>query len=170
MAMRLTEIDAAPALLSAALALGLLVQALAPPPPAAPATAVLASPHRGRARPPAVAEPATIPPYAVILARPLFSPSRSASGAAAPDAAPAGTFALVGLATEGSAASAAIRTPSGLVHSLRLGEALEGWKLVAVGADRAVLRQGDAVQSIRLGAPPKGQTAPAARIVAGNQP
>lgn len=117
--------------------------------------------------PPAAVEPARIgipdieigirPPIDEILARPLFWESRRPSAPPAQPEAPAEDpladikiIGVVGGTTEGGIL---FRDAEGRAATLRLGEALGGWRLSAVQGDIAVFRRGDAERSLRLPRP-----------------
>ncbi len=141
--------DPIPPVLAAALGLGLAIQLLLPPSPLPIAPPL----HPVRLAAPVAAAPATPSAYPAILARPLFSPTRSGVALAGP-AAPAGAFALLGVALDGRRAIASFRDTSGGVVTVRKGESLQGWRLDAVGRDRAVLRLGAVTQTLQVGVTP----------------
>ncbi len=159
---RRVELDPTPALLAGALVLGLVIQLALPQ--ASPLADLSPDVGDGRA---AVrlaakgAEPrlAVAPTYPAILGRPLFTPSRSGSTAVAADVAPLGALALLGVASDGGRASATLTTAGGSPRSLRLGEALQGWRLSGVGRDHAILSRGGVVQVLKVGAPPQASAA-----------
>jgi hypothetical protein len=99
-----------------------------------------------------------VPPasdYPAILASPVFAPDRkpgSAELAAAGGGALAG-YAALGAAAGGGAASGVVSGPGGQAKTIRVGDSLEGWRLVSVS--RAVLtfeREG-ARHQLMVGAP-----------------
>ena len=159
---RRLELDPTPALLAGALVLGLVIQLALPQ---ASPLADLSSVGRS-AR--AVGLPthgtgfrvAAAPSYLAILNRPLFSPSRSGAAAVA-DVAPVGALALLGVASDGGRASATLSTVGGAPRSLRLGEAIEGWRLSEVGRYHAILSRGGVVQVLKVGAPPQASVSAA---------
>ncbi len=157
---RRIELDPTPALLVGVLVLGLVIQLALPP--AAPLTEL--SPARspagsaGAVRLTAMGAgygAATSPAYAAILGRPLFSPTRSGATAALADAAPVGALALLGVASDGGRASATLSLAGAAPRSLRLGEAIAGWRLSGVGRDHAILSGDGRVQVLTVGAPPQ---------------
>ena len=171
---RRVELDPTPALLVGALVLSLVIQFALPQ--ASPFADLSPEAGSGRAAVRLGAnggEPrlALEPSYPAILDRPLFTPSRSGSAAAA-DIAPPGALMLLGVASDGGRASATLTTAGGALQSLRLGEAFQGWRLSGVGRDHAILSRGGVVQVLRVGAPPQGPgtipvSAPAASPGAG---
>jgi hypothetical protein len=150
------EIDPAPLWIGLLLMAGLAVQLAWP----APAPADRAARHVAPAAPP----PAAAPPldYPQILARPLFTPARGAASDAAigqTASAALSDYTLVGVAHVGSRSEAVFRGASGEVVSLRLGEALLGWRLADVEPGGIVLQQGDVARTIRVASPAAPKTA-----------
>lgn len=147
--------DLTPVALAGALALALAVQLVLPPAPLpAPSLRVsslrapgpLASGGRSGAAPATAADPS-------ILARPLFSPARSAQAIEA--AAPVGALSLLGVAAEGRRRLATVQDASGAVRTLAVGETVQGWRLGAIHGERAVVTRGGEVQELRVGAGPR---------------
>ncbi|HEX2816772.1 MAG TPA: hypothetical protein VHN39_10270, partial [Phenylobacterium sp.] len=68
-------------------------------------------------------------------------------------------YTLVGVAHVGSRSEAVFRGASGEVVSLRLGEALLGWRLADVEPGGIVLQQGDVARTIRVASPAAPKTA-----------
>jgi hypothetical protein len=102
--------------------------------------------HPNMAVSPAASVIAPASDYSQILARPLFNPARGAAGAAGAEQAASTSlsdYTLVGLAMVGGRGEAVFRGPAGEVLSLRTGEALLGWRIVAISPAGAVLGQGD---------------------------
>jgi hypothetical protein len=101
---------------------------------------------------------------AVVLDRPLFSPTRrpppAPAAAAAGDSGetkpsapepPPLNFALVGIVRDRVSSLALIRPPDGKpVLSLREGQTLDGWTLVSIGVDSASFRNGAAARELVL--------------------
>ena len=163
---RRAELDPTPALLAGALVLGLVIQLalpqaspLADPSPAGPVVRPRAP--VGSRQPGAGSRVLAAPRYPAILDRSLFSPSRSGAAAVAADVAPVGALALLGVASDGGRASATLAAAGGAPRSLRLGEAIEGWRLSEVGRDHAILSRGGVVQVLKVGAPPQASVSAA---------
>lgn len=80
---------------------------------------------------------------AVILERPLFTQTRRPSGIAAGSTqGMAVDFSLSGVVISGGVRSALIRSgTNGVVQQLKIGDAIGGWTLVEVAADRVVVRR-----------------------------
>ena len=158
------RLDPVPVLLAGALMLGLGVQAILPPP--APSGVSTAHPWVERAsavRAASVAPaPPPIPAYPATSDRPLFVSSRSAVMNGTAQGAASGALSLLGVAASGARAAAVLRDSAGQVRAVSLGDAVDGWRLAAVGAEGAVLRRGEVVQTLRVGAPasPVGVSAP----------
>lgn len=94
--------------------------------------------------------------YPQVLARPLFTPARSATGAVGAGqtaSAILSDYILVGVAHVAGRSEAVLRGPSGEVVSLRPGEALLGWRLAAVEAGGIVLQQGDIRRTVAVASP-----------------
>jgi len=89
----------------------------------------------------------------VIMARPLFSPSRSASagpvGAGA--SGPLGGAVVVGSLVRGRAARLFLKTPDGAVKVLALGGSYLGWQLVATTAESAQFARGSERIKVNFG-------------------
>jgi hypothetical protein len=114
--------------LAAVLIGGLALQVLAPARTLPPADGGLAPRHL---RMP-IAVPA--PDYPGILRAPIFAPDRRPG---APVAVSQGLH-LIGVASSGRQSQTAIvKGLDGAAHLLRLGESLQGWRLVSVSGDRA---------------------------------
>ena len=75
--------------------------------------------------------------------------------------APVGALALLGVASDGGRASATLAAAGGAPRSLRLGEAIEGWRLSGAGRDHALLSRGGVVQVLKVGAPPQASVSAA---------
>ena len=102
---------------------------------------------------------------AIVLERPLFSPTRrppppppssaTATGGAAtkpsvPEPPPM-NFTLVGIVRDRTSSLALLQPTNGKrVMSLRAGQALDGWMLVSIGTDSASFRSGAAVRELAL--------------------
>ncbi len=168
---RRVELDPTTALLAGALVLGLVIQlALPQVSPLADLSPATSGGRQARAvrlqtdgaGPRIVAAPG----YPAILNRPLFSPSRSGTATVAADVAPVGALALLGVASDGGRASATFAAVGGAPRSLRLGEAMQGWRLSGVGRDHAILSRGEVLQVLKVGEPPQASiSAPVAAPV-----
>lgn len=102
----------------------------------------------------------TVTPAPVIMARPLFAPTRTATGRpSAPGAAdpgPLGGAIPAGMTARGRAARLFLRLPDGGIRVMAPGSVHMGWRLAGLSADAAIFRRG----SQRL-VVPYGQSAPA---------
>jgi hypothetical protein len=161
-----------PSLLAGAAALLMLVVALmqwqsvdaAIPMPAAKAAAGAATLPPSQAMAAVSLDPAQ---EAVILARPLFSPTRrppppppppsSATAAGGAETKPSVpqpppmNFTLVGIVRDPASSMALVQPSDGKpVLSLRAGQELGGWMLVTIGIDSASFRNGAAVRELVL--------------------
>ena len=119
-----------------------------------------ASPLAPRRPKPVVAPP--VPDYAAILAAPIFSPDRkpgededSAPGSGALDG-----FAALGVATGRGFATALLKGPDGVVSTLRVGDSVQGWRLVGVESAKLTFQRDTARHVVPVGAP---TTTPAAQ-------
>jgi hypothetical protein len=112
--------------------------------------------------------------FDAINERPLFLPSRKAIAAPATQgagAAPAGppplpAAALVGVLLDGQNSVAEIKESGApFSRAMRVGDALGGWQIAAIGTDHVTLRAGAFSQDLhmdaRAGAPPPTPGAPA---------
>ena len=146
--MRSADAARTPLLLAGALALGLAVQVLLPAPPL-PADAL--QPLRPALAPPRFAGLAQgFPAYAAIAERPLFTPRRSAARGADADVAPEAALSLLGVAAGGGRAAAVIRA-SGATYVAGAGEAVLGWRVVAIGSESAVVSRNGVSRTLRIG-------------------
>lgn len=150
---------------AALIAAGLLVLGLATQlalPWAVPLPEPAAVRGRRAAGPPPQAMP--VPAQPVIAQRNLFAPSRAADGgaAAAPTLAggvavaldPFGGATLIGTARSRVYAAAVVRGGDGVTRTLRPGARLGGWRLAAVGGDRALFTRGGRRRVLLVGAVP----------------
>ena len=145
-----------PVLACGVLVLALIVQLVLPS--SHPLTE--ASPLAPRRPKPVVAPP--VPDYAAILAAPIFSPDRkpgededSAPGSGALDG-----FAALGVATGRGFATALLKGPDGVVSTLRVGDSVQGWRLVGVESAKLTFQRDTARHVVPVGAP---TTTPAAQ-------
>jgi len=116
------------------------------------------------AEPPGLAarrqKPLMVPPvaeYAAILASPIFAPDRS-PGASESGSASGGSGSLAGYAAIGAVAGRAVATalvtiPGGGIKSLRPGDEVEGWRLVAVERTRIWFERSGVRHALVVGAP-----------------
>jgi hypothetical protein len=82
--------------------------------------------------------------YPQITARPLFTPTRSANDSGlAPINAQLSDYAVLGTAMSGGVGVVIVRGPGGQANSLRVGDALLGSRLTAIGRDAIVLEGPD---------------------------
>lgn len=152
---------------------------------AAPLSDVAVPTHAARALAPLAPAPERFAPpplatFAVVNARPIFSPERApiepAAVASASGSAPLSKAVLVGVIMDPLNRLALIKiAASSLADAYGLGATIEGWKVWEIDADKVVLRSGAAQQEIRLdadlGTSADGRigprSAPVAPIVAG---
>ncbi len=107
--------------------------------------------------PPAPQGEAT-PNFPGILARPLFNPARGAAGASEAASTQLSDYTLVGVASVGGRGLAVFKGPGGAVATLRVGQALLGWRVSRVGADGVTLAQGDVRRDVPVSASAAGKT------------
>ena len=107
------------------------------------------------ARPPRPVIVAPVAEYPAILQSPIFSPDRKPGEdlGAAPGASAWDSYAALGVATGRAFASALVKGPGGPAKTLRRGDTLEGWKLVAMDRDKLTFERGDARHVLTVGAP-----------------
>ena len=140
--------------LPALLAVGLIAQFALPSARPAPGTA-------GPVAPPAATPPAGVTPgYPQILARPLFSPTRSPVAGGAPAGAQLSDFSLVGTAIARGLRMAFLRGPDGKTQTLHVGEQLLDWRLVDIRRDRIVVQAQGRQREIPVSAGPAATAAP----------
>jgi hypothetical protein len=108
------------------------------------------APRRPR---PVVAPP--VPEFAAVLQAPIFSPDRkpgededSAPGAGALDG-----YAALGVSTGRSFAMASLKGPDGVVSTLRLGDNIQGWRLVGVESAKLTFQRDTVRHVVPVGAP-----------------
>jgi hypothetical protein len=117
--------------------------------------------------PPLPPEPQfTMPPessFAVVLERPVFSPTRRPQQAGNARAAPAPSvdFTLIGVVITGGERYALVKPSNGdALERLSEGDELAGWSAVSIGSDRVLFRRGTVQKEIVLDykapAPPGG--------------
>jgi hypothetical protein len=103
--------------------------------------------------------PVTLPPapeYAAILTAPIFAPDRrpgDPGGALAPGSASLESYAALGAATGRAVAAGVVSAPGGKVQTLRLGDEVEGWRLVGVSRTRLSFERNGARHDLIVGAP-----------------
>lgn len=142
-----------PAIACGVLVLALALQVALPYGERLPTASPLA-PRRPR---PVVVTP--VAEYPAILQSPIFSPDRKpgVDQGAAPGASALDSYAALGVATGHGFASALVKGPGGPARTLRPGDTLEGWKLVAMDREKLTFERGDARHVLTVGA----STAPA---------
>lgn len=122
-------------------------------PPAPLAQAVLPAAAAGL---PAAQSAPALPPisaYAEVTERPLFSPSRQPAPpeAAQEDLGNSSAFTLLGIViSEGERMALIEHGKPGVVARLKEGQAVEGWRLQAIEADRVILEHGGTQQPLKL--------------------
>lgn len=139
------EVGPVSATLIASLGLLLIVQLALPgarPAPSAPLR--MAAPYRPLPAPPAA-------DWSQILARPLFSPTRSLVAGGAPSGTRLADFTLAGTAIAGRQALAFFRTPDGKMQSLRRDDQLLDWRLTAIRKDAVVVQANGRERVIPVG-------------------
>ena len=167
-----------PVALSALLAGGVILQAvlpwetdLPPPPPPARAAALMPPPQLEK-----------LGEKIDIRRRTMFAPNRSyfaegvggataagsSGGVAAAGGDPLAGLTLIGAARTRSSAYGVFRDPAGRNRRLRLGEMYEGWRVVALDRDRAVLARPGFRRTLKLGIPVSAGTPAEATMVAIN--
>ena len=162
-------------------------------PQADPAAAPSAAVSKPAALPPLPPDPAfAMPPeasFAVVVDRPIFSPSRRAIEGAAAVAAPgtSGDLTLVGVIIRDDERIALVKLRNGdQLESLHQGDNLAGWSAVTIAPDRVLFRHGAVEEELILDykapappAPPRvkrklaavpPQPAPGAVMPPGGQP
>ena len=88
---------------------------------------------RRAAHPPAEAEPAPPQVFASIMAHPIFAPDRSPPPAEAEGSGNLSGVQAVGTAIAGkSAAAALVRDSGGAMSRIKIGDVIQGWKLVSI--------------------------------------
>ena len=153
---RRADVGPAPLAAAALLLTILLVQLVLPHPATAP--------KRRAVRPVPIADPAVavVPDYPQILARPLFSPTRSSAEAGADGSASAqlSDFSVVGVAIGQGLASAVLRGPGGETRMLKPGDRLIGWTVAAIRRDAVVLEADGRSKELPVTAQPAQATVP----------
>jgi hypothetical protein len=138
--------DLAPLLAIGALVLLIAVQLAIPSRTPLPADPGLAP---RRARPPAAAQ---LPAYPDIVKSGLFSPDRSGGNSSAASAPGSDGWSAVGVVSVGRASAGLVKPGPGPVVMVRVGETLEGWRLVAAKGDALVFERQDERRKLPLGA------------------
>lgn len=102
--------------------------------------------------------PAMVPDYSAVLRAPIFAPDRRPGEAAviSPGLATAPQPQVLGVAASGRSASAVIRGSDGADHVMQPGQALQGWRLLAVTPNGAVFLGPAGRVSLPVGGPPPG--------------
>jgi len=139
-----------PAVAAGALLLALGLQFILPASTSQPEASALAPRRAGPVAAPVIAQ------YASILERPVFAPDRRPGPAELPSvgAGPLGGYAALGVAIGRSVATAVVSGPGAAARTLRMGESVEGWRLVAIDRAKLTFERDGARQSLVVGAPP----------------
>jgi len=97
------------------------------------------------------------PPAPVILARPIFSPTRTVAtvpiGADGQVLGPLGGAFPVGMVARGRAARLFLKLPDGGIRTMALGGVHDGWRLVGVTGEGARFARGNTQISLLYGSP-----------------
>jgi hypothetical protein len=99
------------------------------------------------------------PDYPGIQAAPLFAPDRRPGEPAPTGPAAEGSldsYAVLGVAVGGGRATALVSGPGAPNQSMRLGDLVNGWRLVAIGPAKATFEKNGAQRSLTVGAPARG--------------
>jgi hypothetical protein len=163
---RLRIVNVALGLAACLLAAGLAREILAArplPPPPAPRTARLAAAGAAATS----TEPASAASAAVIVAKNLFSPSRTEAPAG--PIAPAGPRPVLhGVVVDGPKTRAYLEDPLlKRTFGYGVGDAIGGGRVESIAADRVVIGRGDGLLEVLLRDPSKPRPAPAAAAPAG---
>jgi hypothetical protein len=102
-----------------------------------------------------------VPPvaeYPAILTAPVFAPDRKPGDARIAAAGGGGGgaldgYAALGAATSAGGAAAVVSGPGGAVKTLRRGETVEGWRLVALDASKLTFERNGQRRVLPIGAP-----------------
>ncbi len=97
-----------------------------------------------------------VPEYAAILASPIFTPDRHPGASGGPSDTGSGTlanYAALGVATGRSIATGVVSAPGGAVKTVRRGDEMDGWRLVAVDRTRLIFERNGARHALVVGAP-----------------
>ena len=141
--------ELAPFIASGVLAVALVLQFTLPADRAVPTPLVLTA---RRAR------PVTIPPladYPTILSAPLFAPDRNPgpAGTTGGGGVVLGGYAVVGAGVGRGVGTAVVSTPGGKVDTLRLGDTIADWTLVAVDSTKATFERKGVRHILVIGEP-----------------
>jgi len=107
----------------------------------------------------------TVPPlpeYAAIQQAPLFAPDRhpGETSASGPGGGDLDGYAVLGVAVGRSGAAAVVAAPGAPVKSVKAGETIGGWRLVAVSRSQVTFEKNGSRRSLVVGAPAiEGRTA-----------
>jgi hypothetical protein len=105
--------------------------------------------------------PVTVPPvpeYAAILASPIFAPDRRPGAAGTASEGGGGSlngYAAIGAVAGRAVASAVVTLPGGGIKTLRLGDEVEGWRLVGVDRTHVYFERNGLRHVLVVGAPPE---------------
>ena len=96
-----------------------------------------------------------LPEFPAILSAPIFAPDRRpglADQGASVAAGSLATYAALGAASGHGIGSAVVSGPGGTVKTLRLGDEIEGWRLVAVSATKLTFERKGLRHELLVGA------------------
>jgi hypothetical protein len=98
-----------------------------------------------------------VPEYAAILASPIFAPDRrpGAAGTASEGGGSLNGYAAIGVVAGRAFASAVVTLPGGGIKTLRLGDEVEGWRLVGVDRTQVSFERNGLRHVLVVGAPPE---------------
>jgi hypothetical protein len=104
-------------------------------------------------RPRLIAAPRA-PEFALILRAPAFAPDRRPAAAAGRDASDGGLggYAALGSVAGRGVAAAVLSGPAGSIQTLRLGEVVDGWRLVAVDRVKVIFERNSERRILAIGA------------------
>ena len=97
----------------------------------------------------------SLPEFPAILRAPIFAPDRHpglADQGSIAAAGSLGTYAALGAASGHGVGAAVLSGPGGAVKTLRLGDEIEGWRLVAVNATKLTFERKGARHELVVGA------------------
>ena len=119
--------------------------------------------------------PVNVPPlleYAAILASPIFTPDRRPGAAGGPSDTGGGTlagYAALGAATGRGLATGVVSSPGAGAKTLRRGDILDGWRLVAVDRTQLTFERNGTRRTLVVGAPAEAPVQPGAQAETADQ-
>jgi hypothetical protein len=145
----LDRIEWGPLLACVALVLSLGLQLILPSRGSLPEASGLAARRPSLVRIPQIAE------FPAILQAPVFAPDRhpGEAGLPASGGGPLSGYVALGAAAGRSVATAVVSGPGGVTKTLRRGETLEGWRLVAVDQAKVTFERDGVRHALVIGAP-----------------